>query len=298
MLLLSLLLVVLQAQPARPAASAPQVDQAAVTCQGPLPAAGPLREFCLGEQARAVYDSEKSDVKRMDKERVSATLRSAAEHYRRAADLAREDSLKALALERLADVHGEKYLNEPAAEELVIRELVRLRLDDLSLHFRLARLQEKLSQPDAAEGTLLNVRYLYPDKQEVYRELASFYARRTTALFLLRQRARSPEEIRPGQPDEDGVYRVGGTLPPPAKVQHVAPTFPPEAVRAGIEGVVIAEVVIDEAGRVRDATIVRSIPLLDEAALAAVRRWQFKPAIVDGRVVPVRMTVTVNFTPR
>lgn len=45
-----------------------------------------------------------------------------------------------------------------------------------------------------------------------------------------------------------------------------------------------------------DARIVRSIPLLDEAALEAVRKWEFEPTPVDGQAVPVRMNVTVNFT--
>jgi TonB family protein len=38
--------------------------------------------------------------------------------------------------------------------------------------------------------------------------------------------------------------------------------------------------------------------MLDEAALQAVRNWRFEPAYVDGRAVPVRMVVTVNFTTR
>ena len=45
-----------------------------------------------------------------------------------------------------------------------------------------------------------------------------------------------------------------------------------------------------------DARIVKSVPLLDEAALSAVRDWRFEPTMVEGRAVPVRMVVTVNFT--
>lgn len=44
------------------------------------------------------------------------------------------------------------------------------------------------------------------------------------------------------------------------------------------------------------ARIVRSIPLLDEAALQAVREWRYDPTIINGKPVPVRMTVNVNFT--
>jgi protein TonB len=61
---------------------------------------------------------------------------------------------------------------------------------------------------------------------------------------------------------------------------------------------VIAEIVVSETGIVTDASVVRSIPLLDDAALAAVRNWRFAPSIVNGHAVPVRMNVTVNFTSR
>ena len=60
---------------------------------------------------------------------------------------------------------------------------------------------------------------------------------------------------------------------------------------------VILQVVINEAGNVADATVVRSIPLLDEAAIQAVRQWQFAPTVVNGQPVPVKMAVTVNFAP-
>ena len=53
---------------------------------------------------------------------------------------------------------------------------------------------------------------------------------------------------------------------------------------------------IDIQGFVSDAKILRSIPLLDQAALDAVRQWEFTPTILNGQPVPVIMTVTVNFT--
>jgi len=76
------------------------------------------------------------------------------------------------------------------------------------------------------------------------------------------------------------------------------PKYPATAQAAGVEGVVIAEIVVNERGEVADAKVVRSIPLLDDAALAAVKTWRYDPTIVDGQPVPVRMNVTVNFTTR
>jgi len=58
---------------------------------------------------------------------------------------------------------------------------------------------------------------------------------------------------------------------------------------------VIIEATIDERGNVTAARVLRSAPLLDDAALAAVRQWKFTPALLNGEPIPVVMTVTVNF---
>lgn len=59
---------------------------------------------------------------------------------------------------------------------------------------------------------------------------------------------------------------------------------------------VILEAVIDIQGNVRSARVLRSIPLLDQAAVDAVKQWRFTPTLLEGVAVPVLMTVTVNFT--
>jgi protein TonB len=76
----------------------------------------------------------------------------------------------------------------------------------------------------------------------------------------------------------------------------VAPLYPVVARQAHIEGVVILEAVLDDQGRVESVRVLRSIPLLDQAAVDAVRQWRFTPALLNGQAVPVVMTVTVNFT--
>ena len=57
----------------------------------------------------------------------------------------------------------------------------------------------------------------------------------------------------------------------------------------------IIETIIDTRGDVESASVLRSIPLLDQAALDAVRQWKFTPTTLNGVPVPVVMTVTVNF---
>ena len=74
------------------------------------------------------------------------------------------------------------------------------------------------------------------------------------------------------------------------------PVYPPDARDARVQGVVILDVLIGVDGRVEQAKVLRSIPLLDQAAIDAVTQWVFTPTTVNGEPKKVIMTVTVNFT--
>jgi protein TonB len=99
----------------------------------------------------------------------------------------------------------------------------------------------------------------------------------------------------PAKKPQEAV-RPGGVIRQPERVAYVAPLYPVIAREARIEGVVIIEATIGTDGRVTNARILRSLPMLDEAALAAVRQWTYTPTTLNGVAVPVIMTVTVNFT--
>ena len=88
---------------------------------------------------------------------------------------------------------------------------------------------------------------------------------------------------------------VGGDIRQPAKTRDVSPVYPSIAQTARVQGVVIIEAIISPAGKVVDAKILRSIPLLDAAALEAVRQWEYTPTLLNGVPVSVVMTVTINF---
>ena len=81
-------------------------------------------------------------------------------------------------------------------------------------------------------------------------------------------------------------------------MHYVAPAYPPLARTARVEGTVILEAVLDTEGRVREARVLRSVPLLDAAALEAVQQWTFTPTRLNGDPVPVVLTVTVVFSLR
>jgi periplasmic protein TonB len=89
---------------------------------------------------------------------------------------------------------------------------------------------------------------------------------------------------------------VGGNIRPPSRVVYVAPVYPQLALAVRKEGTVILQAVIDEAGNVREVKVLRSVQLLDDAAIQAVANWKFTPTLLNGTAVPVVMTVTVAFT--
>jgi TonB family protein len=90
--------------------------------------------------------------------------------------------------------------------------------------------------------------------------------------------------------------RIGGQIRAPKKIKDVKPVYPAIAQSARVAGAVTIEATIGADGKVIDAKVVRSIPLLDQAALDAVRQWEYTPTLLNGVPVPVLVTVTINFT--
>ena len=93
----------------------------------------------------------------------------------------------------------------------------------------------------------------------------------------------------------EAPVRVGSRILTPRKIFDVPAVLPPLAARANVRGMVVLEIVVGADGRVTDARVLRSIPLLDQAALDAVRQWRYEPTQINDRLVPVVMTVTVTF---
>jgi protein TonB len=90
--------------------------------------------------------------------------------------------------------------------------------------------------------------------------------------------------------------RVGGRIRAPIKVKDVKPVYPEIARVARAQGQVMVEATIGSTGKVEEARIIRSVPLLDEAALDAVRQWEYQPTLLNGVPVPVVVTVAIDFT--
>jgi protein TonB len=93
----------------------------------------------------------------------------------------------------------------------------------------------------------------------------------------------------------EAPVRAIGEIKPPRLIRKVEPTYPEIARQARVEGIVIVEATTDIYGRVQKVKVLRSIPLLDQAAIDAVRQWQYEPMIINGRPRGVIFTVTVRF---
>jgi periplasmic protein TonB len=105
----------------------------------------------------------------------------------------------------------------------------------------------------------------------------------------------APPPPPPAPPARKDPVPVGGRVTAPARTHYAAPIYPPIAQSARVSGLVIIQATIGIDGAVVEARVLRSVPLLDEAALTAVRQWRYTPTRLNGEPVAVIMTVTVNF---
>jgi protein TonB len=99
----------------------------------------------------------------------------------------------------------------------------------------------------------------------------------------------------PPTPAAAAPVRPGGDIRPPTKTKDVRPFYPEIARAARIEGLVIIEATIGPDGKVQSARVLRSNPLLEQAALDAVRQWEFTPTLLNDVPVAIIMTITVDF---
>ncbi len=92
------------------------------------------------------------------------------------------------------------------------------------------------------------------------------------------------------------VFRVGQGVREPKRIAGAPPEYPSLARSVRVQGVVILEAVIDAQGTIGQVKVLKSVPLLDEAAVAAVKGWRYTPTLLNGVPVSVLMTITINFT--
>ena len=96
-----------------------------------------------------------------------------------------------------------------------------------------------------------------------------------------------------------GLYRVGGGVSPPTILSRIEPVYSEEARKAKYQGVVVLSAIVRKDGSIEIVKVIRSLGLgLDENAIAALKRWKFRPGMKGGKPVDVALNIEVNFSLR
>ena len=95
--------------------------------------------------------------------------------------------------------------------------------------------------------------------------------------------------------EEDEIFDFDAVDRRPKLVKSVLPDYPPAARRAGREGVVYVMCILDKNGNVRTASVVRGPKIFRRAASETVSRFEFTPAVHEGKEVSVRVLVPIEF---
>jgi protein TonB len=100
----------------------------------------------------------------------------------------------------------------------------------------------------------------------------------------------------PSPPVRRTPIRVGGQITPPQVLVRIPAVYPEIAARAQIQGVVILEATVDEAGVVQDIKVLRSVRFLDQSAIEALKQWRYEPLLLNGEPSPFVLTVSMVFS--
>ncbi|HEY1911910.1 MAG TPA: energy transducer TonB [Vicinamibacterales bacterium] len=100
------------------------------------------------------------------------------------------------------------------------------------------------------------------------------------------------------EPPPPPPVRLHAGMPMPLKLVDRTPAYPAAARTRQVAGNVVLDIVIDRQGLVTVTRVIKSIPLLDQAAIDTVHQWRFAPSLVNGEAVAVATTVTVEFALR
>ncbi len=94
----------------------------------------------------------------------------------------------------------------------------------------------------------------------------------------------------------NGPLRVGGNVQAARAIKKVAPVYPEQARAERISGVVRLHVIIGKDGKIEQLEVISGHPLLQQAALDAVRQWQYQQTLLNGEPVKVDTTIDVIFS--
>lgn len=173
---------------------------------------------------------------------------------------------------------------------------------------------KRITDPDSVEHTARNVLNDMEPRQALYQ--VDFMGKESPTMILTLQ-PHGPSFQSSGDPNGyffyiDGSFRFlpvsaflnlpanrsnPGFNPPPVPIATYAPgpALPEQARKEGVSGTVRLKLVVDAKGRVKSATVKDGDPRLIEAAETCVRRWRFKPPLVDGKPVESQIEAEISF---
>jgi protein TonB len=113
-----------------------------------------------------------------------------------------------------------------------------------------------------------------------------------------------PDEAPVAKPPTREITREGTTtrvaqeidIKEPRQLKQVPPVYPKAALDAGVQGAVTLVATVGEDGKVRNVRVVKSIPLLDQAAIDALKQWEYAPGTRNGVAFAIEITVTISFS--
>jgi TonB family protein len=230
---------------------------------------------------------------------VTASIQSEADAAAQEAKLKQIFNLKGVSLLTEADLVWDKGRSEKAFHFFRLGDKDYLVLvtpiDIPKLRFRI----EVLEQKNGAKTNLLDTEFTVAPKNTA---VFGFSAADGKPYFISMQTIKWPSEVDAqiilgsDAVAAEGPVRAVGNIQPPRLIKQVDPVYPEIARQSRVEGVVILEAQTDKDGRIVNVKILRSIPLLDQAAVDAVRQWVYEPKLIDGKARGVIFTVTVRFT--
>ena len=100
----------------------------------------------------------------------------------------------------------------------------------------------------------------------------------------------------PPKPKQTGPLRVGGNVQAARILNRVQPIYPPLARQTRISGTVRLHAIISKDGTIKELEVTSGHPLLQQAALDAVRQWRYQPTLLNGEPVEVDTTIDVIFS--
>jgi periplasmic protein TonB len=100
----------------------------------------------------------------------------------------------------------------------------------------------------------------------------------------------------PPKPKQTGPLRVGGNVQAARIINRIQPIYPPLARQTRISGTVRLHAIIGKDGTIQSLEVMSGHPLLQQAALDAVRQWRYQPTLLNGEPVDVDTTIDVIFS--